>query len=155
MEARSSSSSSLLETTIFFLSRLILRILKSKVLSKNSSRFLMRLLSICEPGRKASMPMSTIKPPLTLRITLPETIEPSLQWLIRYSHWRWRMAFSCERTIWPSLSSVFSKKTSTSPPMLSSSGLGNSDIETSPSDFKPTSTTIKSLLISTILPFKI
>ena len=39
------------------------------------------MMSICEPGRNASTPMLTMRPPLTTALTLPLTRPPSLQTL--------------------------------------------------------------------------
>ncbi|SGA33610.1 Uncharacterised protein [Chlamydia abortus] len=71
------------------------------------------------------------------------------------SHCLWRVAFSLDKTTFPSSSSVWSKYTSTSAPRTKpSEDSMNSDIGITPSDFSPTSTTTKSLLISTTVPFR-
>ncbi len=140
-EMRSASRSSRRETTTFLRSALILSILKSNVLSRYSSRFLILLLSICEPGKNASIPISTINPPFTLRRTRPRTMDPSSQCCMICSHCLMRSAFSRDNTICPWSSSARSKRTSISLPKAISSASENSAIGTSPSDFNPTSTT--------------
>ena len=76
------------------------------------------MMSICEAGRKASTPMLTIRPPLTMALTLPAMVPPSLQMVRMRSQFFLNSAFSLERTTMPSLSSSFSIRTSISSPTL-------------------------------------
>lgn len=62
---RDSSIKSRRETTIFFRSKLIFNIRNSYVLPTCSSGLRIGVTSNCEPGKNASTPTSTIKPPLT------------------------------------------------------------------------------------------
>ena len=67
-------------------------------------------------GRKTLTPMSTSRPPLILRVTLPLTTSPSLCLEMTISQSRIRCAFLRERTISPVSSSTASRRTSTSSP---------------------------------------
>ncbi len=60
------------------------------------------MMSICEPGRKASTPTLTMRPPLTTDLTLPLTRPPSWKTLTILSQFCLWAAFSFERTTMPS-----------------------------------------------------
>ena len=149
-----SSTSSFLDKTIFLRGMFIFTILKSilfptRLSAPPNSCIIERLA-----GMNASIPISTIKPPLTFLKTLPFIMSPSW-WLstIFCQPWK-RLAFSWESTTIPISFSFDSKITSTSSPTLSSSGSVNSDLCTTPSDLYPTSTRISLSVIWMILPFK-
>ena len=67
-------------------------------------------------GRKTLTPISTSRPPLILRVTLPLTTSPSWYLEMTISQARIRCAFLRERTISPVSSSMPSSRTSTSSP---------------------------------------
>ena len=67
-------------------------------------------------GRKTLTPISTSRPPLILRVTLPLTTSPSWYLEITISQARIRWAFLRERTISPVSSSMPSSRTSTASP---------------------------------------
>ena len=67
-------------------------------------------------GRKTLTPMSTSRPPLILRVTLPLTTSPSWYLEMTISQARMRWAFVRERTISPVSSSMPSSRTSTLSP---------------------------------------
>ena len=62
-------------------------------------------------GRKTFTPMSTSRPPLIFRVTLPETTSPSWCWAITFSQAIIRCAFLCDSTISPVSSSIPSRRT--------------------------------------------
>ena len=111
---RDSSIKSRRETTIFFRSKLIFNIRNSYVLPTCSSGLRIGVTSNCEPGKNASTPTSTIKPPLTALRIIPSTMLPSVHSFTTYSQ-----ALCCSArflliTITPSSSSNRSRYTSTS-----------------------------------------
>ena len=75
-----------------------------------------RRMSTWLAGRKTLTPMSTSRPPLILRVTLPLTTSPSWYLEITISQARIRCAFLRERTISPVSSSMPSRRTSTASP---------------------------------------
>ena len=75
-----------------------------------------RRMSTWLAGRKTLTPMSTSRPPLILRVTLPLTTSPSWYLEMTISQARIRWAFLRERTISPVSSSIPSSRTSTSSP---------------------------------------
>ena len=96
-------------------------------------------MSTCEPGRKASTPTFTIRPPFTTLLTLPFTRPPSSKTLTIFSQFCLWAAFSLERTTMPSSFSRRSRRTSTSSPSSISSS-SNSEAGITPSDLYPIST---------------
>ena len=75
-----------------------------------------RRMSTWLAGRKTLTPISTSRPPLILRVTVPLTTSPSWYLEITISQARIRCAFLRERTISPVSSSIPSSRTSTSSP---------------------------------------
>ena len=96
--------------------------------------------AIWEPGRKASTPMmSTVTPPLILRVRRPLTGR-SLSYASRMSsQTRRKSAFFLDRMTTPSSSSKLSRRTSTSWPGSIEAESLNSSTGTAPSLLKPNS----------------
>ena len=135
--------------------RLYFRILKSKVLPTMSSRLRMGRRSACEPGRKASTPMSTENPPLTRLVIVP-LIVPSSSWLfLMFSQTLMLAAFSLDRMTRSSSSSHHSTMTSIRSPtfaVMEPSSPRNSLMRTCPSDLYPMSTRTRSLSTAVMTP---
>ncbi len=76
--------------------------LNSIVLPSYGLRSLTGRVSISEPGRKARMPLtSTVRPPLTLPLTVPETKSPDSSEVSSESHDARRLALSRDRMVSP------------------------------------------------------
>ena len=73
------------ETTILRFSTSILRILHSTSLPMNRLMSPGLRISTCEAGRKTGTPISTSRPPLIRRMTLPLTTSPSFLVLMMFS----------------------------------------------------------------------
>ena len=138
---------------MFLYTSLTFTILKSIVLLMYSSKSFTCFVSICDPGKKASMPItSTTNPPLVLVRTTPLTI--SSFFLANNTR---SQVVSCSalrrlRTNWPIASSATSTKTSTSSPIARSGMSLNSCLETNPSLLKPMLITTSRSLIEVTFP---
>ena len=97
--------------------------------------------------------MLTVRPPLTLPLTLPSMVPPSLQMLQMRSQFFFCSALPWESTTMPSSSSIFSRSTSTSSPSFNDPGSRNSYFGMTPSDLYPMSTNTSLERISIIFPF--
>ena len=115
--ARSASMSSRRERTTFLRSSFSLTILHSRVLPSYTRRSLGAMMSTWLPGRNASTPTLSMRPPLTTALTLPVMSPPLLKILTIFSQFCFWAAFSLERTTMPSSFSRRSSSTSTSLPI--------------------------------------
>ena len=136
--SRSFSSRTLWETITFVLAWLIFSIATSRVCPTQASKSRIGFTSICDPGRKASMPAkSTTKPPLVLLFITAV----SVPWLSAASCIASQalMSLAClrDKISWPATLSCSFTYTSTSSPGLSSGISRNSECATSPSDLPP------------------
>ena len=138
--SRSPSRITLRDTTMLRRRLFSLMILNSNIWPNRSSMFGTRRRAICEPGRNASTPMiSTVTPPLILRVSMPST-GSSASWASRiFSQTRRKSAFFLESTTMPSSSSRLSRRTSTSCPGSIPSRSLNSSRATAPSLLNPNS----------------
>ncbi len=143
------------DTTIFLPSTSILRILHLISLPMNLLMSPGFRISTCDAGRNTGTPISTSRPPLIRRITLPVTISSSFFVLIICSQPRMRSALRFDSGIRPPSVSKSSRRTSISLSGSISSGLSNSLTSTTPSLFRPTSIITSLPICDTILPFRI
>ena len=156
--SRSLSISARWDTTTFSAAMFNLTTANSMVLPTYASKSRTGRTSICEPGKKASIPnRSTTIPPLMRRLIRPSTTSPVSCAPSIFSHASRMSALRRDRINWPSLSSTRSRKTSTSSPgaMFSSDLFENSFTAIIPSDLNPMSITTYFSSIDTIRPVTI
>ena len=90
------------ETTTLLRLRSSLMTLNSKVLPSYGVVSLTGRVSTSEPGRKARMPLvMTVRPPLTLPVTVPVTSSPDSRACSRFIQAARRLALSRERIVSP------------------------------------------------------
>ncbi len=116
MMSRSASRCWRRETTMLRRSSSILRILQVSRRPMKSAISPGRRMSTWLAGRKTGTPMSTSRPPLILRITVPVTTSPSSWWVTTRSQRRMRSALRLESCTRPESSSTASSNTSTVSP---------------------------------------
>ncbi|MNT12042.1 hypothetical protein D3C72_1469550 [compost metagenome] len=121
--------------------------LNSRVLPSNGVVSLTGRVSTSEPGRNARMPLvKTVRPPLTLPLTVPTTISPDSIAFSRASHEARRLALSRDRMVSPKPFSSDSIATETKSPTLTSSSpwsFLNSSTGMNASDLRPAFTITK------------
>ncbi|MCY1234313.1 hypothetical protein D9M72_468920 [compost metagenome] len=90
------------DSTTLLRLRSSLMTLNSRVLPSYGVVSLIGRTSTSEPGRNARMPLTmTVRPPLTLPVTVPEMISPSSSAFSRFSHDARRLALSRDRMVSP------------------------------------------------------
>ena len=133
-------------------------ILASTLLPTKGCRSRTRRRSTSEAGRKPRRPMSTMSPPLTTSMTVPETTPPAALTSSTLPQARSYWARFLDRMRRPSLSSFCRTRASTSSWIATTSpGSASLRIESSrdgmtPSDLKPMSMSTSSLSIRTTRP---